>query len=25
LEYELHHPEAEVGLKRFYDDYIALF
>ncbi len=25
LEYELHHPEAEVGLKKFYDDYIALF
>lgn len=25
LEYELHHPGPEEGLKKFYDDYIALF
>lgn len=25
LEYELHHPEPEEGLKRFYNDYIGLF
>ena len=24
LEYELHDPEAEIGLKKFYDDYLAL-
>jgi hypothetical protein len=25
LEYELHHPEPEKGLKRFYEDFLALF
>lgn len=25
LEYELHHPEPEVGVKKFYDDFAALF
>jgi len=25
LEYELHHPEPEEGLKRFYEDFLALF
>ena len=25
LEYELHDPEAEIGLKKFYNDYLALF
>jgi sugar phosphate isomerase/epimerase len=25
LEYELHDPEAEIGLRKFYDDFLALF
>jgi sugar phosphate isomerase/epimerase len=25
LEYELHHPEAEEGLRKFYEDFLAMF
>jgi len=25
LEYELHHPEPEAGIKKFYNDFVALF